>query len=392
VISSIGIGKAEFWNNLIKGKSGITKIESIDTSEYNRHFGGEIKNFNPEDFIDRRKLKRMGRASQFAIAATKLALKDAGLNLKENFSPKTAVIVGTTMADIRPLEEIDHTWVKKSDRDIQSHLIFQYPANTISANVALEFKFKGLNTVIPTACAAGNYAIGYAFDLLKSGKIDMAIAGGSDAFSRIAFSGFNSLYAVSADRCQPFDKNRKGMMLGEGAGIVILETLENALKRRAPIYSEVLGYGLSCDASHMTASTVQGIATCMQKALKYSDIDIDDVNYISAHGTGTQQNDKTECSAIKAVFNHHVKKIPVSSIKSMLGHTMGAAAAIETIACCLAIKDSIIPATINYETPDPECDIDCVPNMARKQKVSVVLNNSYAFGGNNACLVLRKLG
>jgi 3-oxoacyl-[acyl-carrier-protein] synthase II len=216
----------------------------------------------------------------------------------------------------------------------------------------------------------------------------MFFCGGVDAFSRVAFTGFNRLLAMAPEKCQPFDKNRKGMMLGEGAGVLLLESLEHAQKRGAKIYVEMLGYGLSCDAHHMTQPSEEGIARCMEKALKEAGVSIDKVDYISAHGTGTPQNDKAECTALKKVFGERAKSIPCSSIKSMLGHTMGAASAIESIACCLAIRDQILPPTINFETLDTECDIDSVPNFARKCKMNTILNNSYAFGGNNSCLVL----
>jgi 3-oxoacyl-[acyl-carrier-protein] synthase II len=218
----------------------------------------------------------------------------------------------------------------------------------------------------------------------------MVVTGGSDPLSKVAFTGFNQFSAVAPEKCQPFDKNRKGMMVAEGAGLVVLEPLETALSRKVKIYAEVLGYGLSCDAFHMTTSSTEGIAACMKKAIQETGIAAEHVDYISAHGTGTLTNDRNESAAIKQVFGTRYSKIPVSSIKSMLGHTMGAASAIEAITCALAVKNDVIPPTINYETPDPECDIDCVPNHSRKHSVMIALNNSYAFGGNNACLVLKK--
>ena len=226
--------------------------------------------------------------------------------------------------------------------------------------------------------------------MLFRSKADVMIAGGVDAFSKIAFTGFNRLLAMAPEKCQPFDKNRKGMMLGEGSGMMVLETLESAIKRKAFVYAEVLGYGLSCDAADMTASHWDVIKKATQKALRNSDVRADQVDYISAHGTGTIENDRVECRAIEAVFGKRSKEIPISSIKSMLGHTLGAAAAIEAIACCLAIKEQKLPPTVNFETRDPECDIDCVPNKARKHKVKVALNNSQAFGGNNASVVFRR--
>jgi 3-oxoacyl-[acyl-carrier-protein] synthase II len=294
------------------------------------------------------------------------------------------------MGESQVLERLNDAWINKGVDAIDPDLICKYPANVLSINVTKELGLNGPSFVIPTACAAGNYAIGYAQDLIKKGVVDIMLAGGTDAFSRIAFIGFNRLLAIAPKICQPFDKNRKGMMVGEGAGMLVLETLEDALKRKADIYAEVLGYGLSCDAHHMTAPYGPGIAKAIEKTLKESGLSSSDIDYINAHGTGTPANDKEECLAIKEVFGQHYKKILVSSIKSMLGHTMGAASAIEAIACCLTVKNDIIPPTVNYQTPDPECDIDCVPNTSRKIRVNIALNNASAFGGNNACLAIKK--
>lgn len=385
VVSSIGIGVEDFWKNLIAGKSGISEIESFDTSQYPVHKGGEVKNFKPEDFIDRRKVKRLGRASQLAIVASKLAIEDAAL--EDNQIREGGIFMGTTMGEIQELEGINVDWARKGHEAIDQSSIFLFPTNAITVNIALELGSERYNFMIPTACAAGNYSIGYAFDLIKKGSLDFALAGGSDSFSRIAFTGFNRLLAMAPEKCQPFDKNRKGMMLGEGAGVLVLETLEHAEKRKTKIYAEVLGYGLSCDAHHMTHPSEEGIVKCMERAIKEAGISKDDVDYISAHGTGTPQNDKAECAALKKVFVERAQTIPCSSIKSMLGHPMGAASAMEAISCSLAIRDKIIPPTINFRTKDEECNIDCVQNEARRSNLKIVLNNSYAFGGNNAVLV-----
>lgn len=387
VVSSIGIGKDAFWDNLLKGKSGISDVSSYDTSKHVTHKGGEIKNFNPEDFISKKRIKLTGRASQLAMTATKLALQDAELSdAISNY--RTSVCLGTTMGEIQSVEKADHAWIKLGQVNVDNLNLYQSPINNIPSNVALEFKLKGRNRIFTTACAAGNYAIGYGYDLLQFGESDIVVAGGSDSFSWIAFTGFNKVSATAPERCQPFDKNRKGIIPGEGAGIVVLETLDQAKKRKAHIYAEILGYGLSCDAHHMTNPQVEGLASCMNNALKEAGLKPSNIDYISAHGTGTIFNDRAECTAIKQVFGD--KKIPVSSIKSMLGHTMGAASAIEAITCCLVVKDNVIPPTINYETPDPECDIDCVPNVARKETINIALNNGFAFGGNNACLAIKK--
>lgn len=387
VVSSIGVGKDLFWDALIKGTSGISPISSFDTSEFPTHLGGEIKNFTPENH----KLKNLGRASMLAITAANLALKDSGIDINSIDKENAGVCIGTTMAETQVLEKINHTWFYKGFEEIDSSLIPLYPANTISASVGIELGLKGPNYAIPTACAAGNYSIGYACDLIKKGRAKVMFAGGADAFSKIAFTGFNRLLAVAPKACQPFDKNRKGMMVGEGSGILVLESLEDALSRKAEIYAEVLGYGLSCDAHHMTAPFSKGIAMAISKALKESNITAEEVDYINAHGTGTPANDKEECLAIKEVFKEGYKRVLVSSTKSMLGHTMGAASAIEAAVCCLTVKNDIVTPTINFQDPDPECDIDCVPNSSRKTKVNIALNNASAFGGNNACLVIKKI-
>lgn len=389
VVSSIGIGVEEFWKNLIAGKSGISEIEAFDTSQYPVHKGGEVKNFRPQDFIDRRKIKHLGRASQLAIAATNLAIQNACID-KRRYN-EAGVLFGTTMGETQILETLNRNWILDGEDKIQTNLIPFYSSNNLSINVAYESLASNFNAVMPTACSSANYAVGYGFDLIKSNSSEIMICGGSDAFSRVAFAGFNRLLAIAADKCQPFDKNRKGMMLGEGAGVVVLESLEHAEKRGARIYAEISGYGLSCDAHHMTQPSEKGIASCIEKAIKSSGISKADVDYISAHGTGTLQNDKAECAAIKAVFGERAKDIPCSSIKSMLGHTMGAASILETIACCCAIAEYIIPPTINFVTFDPECNIDCVPNKLRETKVNTVLNNACAFGGNNACLVITNI-
>jgi 3-oxoacyl-[acyl-carrier-protein] synthase II len=389
VVSSIGIGRDAFWDACIKGKSGISEITSFDTGAFKCHRGGEVKNFNPEDFIPKRRVKFLGRASQMAISSAQMALIDAGLPNKSLPKTKTGVIIGTTIGE-KPLEELVQTWTMGGLKEIDRQRILQASVNNISANTAIYLKAQGQNYIFSTACAAGNYAIGYGFDLIQNGSLDYCLAGGSDSFFYVAFLGFQRLYAMAQEKCQPFDKNRKGMMLGEGSGLLVMERLDLALKRNAKIYAEIAGYGLSCDAYHPTAPDPEGIAKAMEKALKESGLSYQDMDYISAHGTGTPTNDKIECQAIKKVFKERVKDIAVSSIKSMLGHSMGAASAIEAIVCCLAVKEDIMPPTINFQTADPECDIDCVPNQARKKIVNIALNNGFAFGGNNACVVIKK--
>jgi 3-oxoacyl-[acyl-carrier-protein] synthase II len=389
VISSIGIGWKEFWDNLLKGKSGISPVTAFDTTNQFTHNGGEVKNFKPEAFIEQDKISTLSRASQMALAAAKLAMADSKLIENDGTGGKIGVCIGITSGPVQVIEKINDVLMQKGE--LKNNLITQLPVHSASACISKALHLDGPNFLFSTACAAGNYAIGYGYDLIRLNKAGIMLAGASDPFSRISFTGFNQFSAVAPVKCQPFDKNRKGMMVAEGAGVLILESLENAIKRNAPIYAEILGYGLSCDAFHMTTSSIDGIAACMKRAIQTSGITIEEVDYISAHGTGTLTNDKNECAAMKEIFGARFQKVPVSAIKSMLGHTMGAASTIEAIACALTVQNDIIPPTINYETPDPECDIDCVPNQSRKHVVTVALNNSYAFGGNNACLVLTKV-
>lgn len=390
VVSSIGIGWEEFWRNLIAGKSGISKVTSFDTSGYDRHYGGEVKNFKPEEFIPKPRLKYLGRASQMAIAASKLAIKDAAIELNNDIKKRTAVWIGTTTGEIPLLEKLSDVKVAvKENFNIQS--IAVYPSSSIATNIALELKLKNSVGVFATACASGNYALGYAYDLIRQGRADFALAGGADAFSRIVFTGFGRLFAIAPEKCQPFDKNRQGMIPGEGAGMVFLETLESALNRKTPIYAEIIGYGLSCDASHMTEPKVEGICKALRKSMKSSSVKPDQIDYISAHGTGTKENDEAESKAVNRVFGNRGSVIPMSSIKSMLGHTMGAASILETIACCLSIKDQQVPPTINFKSKDEECDVQCVPNKSIELEIKQILNNSQAFGGNNCCIALEAL-
>ena len=388
VISSIGTGWQGFWDSLIQGRSGISPVSSIDTSQHFTHNGGEVKDFNPITFISEDSIKSFSRASQFALAATKLALNDAQLSIYNTSDNIIGTCIGTTMGSVQTVEIINELDIMQKKSHPDNVLLRQVPTNSSPTAIAREFTCCGPNLMFSNACAAGNYAIGYGFDLIKLGRADIVIAGGAEPFSKVAFTGFNQLSAVAPEKCQPFDKNRKGMMVAEGSGILILENLEHALTRNIPVYAEILGYGLSCDAQHMTHPSVDGVKACITTALDQSRIEPGEVDYINAHGTGTLVNDRVESKAINEVFGE--RDLPVSSIKSMIGHTMGAASALEAIACTLTVKNGVIPPTINYETPDPECAIDCVPNEARKQVVGIALNNSYAFGGNNASLVIKK--
>jgi len=392
VVTPIGIGCEMFWNNLLAGQSGIAPVQSFDTSEYNVHRGAEVKEFNAEDYILNLDAAHLGRASQFAIAAARLALADAGVEIGSLDRKRAGVSMGTTSGEPREVERFDDAYVSKKLDRIGPEFIQLYPCHVIAAHVASELQFAGVNTMIPTACAAGNYAIAHALDVMRAGRADLMLAGGSDAFSRITFTGFARLGAVAPEICQPFDRFRKGMIPGEGAGVLVLEPLDRARRRGARIYAEVAGYGLSCDAHHMTAAHPEGAGAerAMRQALADSRTNCEDVSYISAHGTGTATNDRLETIAVKRLFKDEAYRIPISSIKSMLGHTMGAASAIEAAVCALAVFSNRIPPTINLNDPDPECDLDYVANSARELPVNIAMNNAYAFGGNNASLILRK--
>ena len=392
VISPIGNKKDAFWNALISGTSGVSDVTSFDTSVFKVHKGCFVKDFNYDDYVSNGSGREIGKGSQFAIAAAKLAIEDSNVGLNNIDPERAGVSIGTTAGEIQILEKVNYIRHDKGEDSVDPGLFLKHPCVNMPSNISIEFGFKGPSTIIPTACAAGNYAIGYACDLIKLGRADIMLAGGSDPFSKVAFVGFSRLNAIAPDICQPFDKDRKGLLVGEGAGMLVLESLEGALARNANIYAEILGYGLSCDGYHITIPHPEGdgVTSAMEKALESAKIKPEDVQYMSAHGTGTVANDKAETISIKKVFGEHAKKLAISSIKSMLGHTMGAASAIEAIACALSIKEGVVPPTINYETKDPECDLDFVPNVKREMQVDIAMNNAYAFGGNNSSLILKK--
>ncbi len=371
------------------GKSGISKIKAFDSSEYETHLAGEVKHFKPTDFIKDKRILQMGRASQLAVAACKLALVDANFKIRKSRNTKAGIFIGTTMGEPQVMEEMDAKAIPHGKYQVDTASAMTYSPATISTNAAKLLKFNGPNLMFSNACAAGNYALGLAYDYIRSGRVDFMLAGGADAFSRIAYTGFARLYAIAPEKCQPFDKNRQGMIPGEGAGMLFLESLESALKRKAPIYAEVKGYGLSCDANHMTHPDAHGVQKAIRKSLIASDLKPEMIDYISAHGTGTRENDRAECLAFRKVFGNHLDTIPVSSIKSMLGHSMGAASAFESIACCLAVQKNEVPPTINFNQKDPECDVDCVAHKGRNNLNNAVLNNSQAFGGNNGSIIFQ---
>lgn len=394
VITSIGIGHEHFWKELLLGSSGVGPVAAFDTSDFPVHLGAEVKAFEPERYVFHRLPTQIDRASQFAIAAARLAVCDAALPLSDSEVDDIGIVVGTTSGEPRVIERFDDHYLAGEVEKIGHNFISSYPCSVLATNVACELGFGGEVVTIPTACAAGNHAIAYAFDALHSGRAGVMLAGGADSFSRITYTGFARLGAIAPNLCQPFDLNRKGMIPGEGAAFLVLERLDHAQTRSARIYAEVAGYGLSCDAHHMTAAHphAHGGVRAMEIALKSAGLDPRHVDYISAHGTGTATNDRLETIAIKRVFGDYAHQVPISSIKSMLGHTMGAASAIEAVACVLAIADNRIPATINLVNPDPECDLDFVPLVSRSHKVNAALNNAYAFGGNNSSVVFARCG
>lgn len=390
VISPIGTGKDLFWQNLLSGKSGVDEIKGFDTAEFRVHRGCEVKDFVSSDYIAPLESQRIGKASQFAVACTKMAIEDAHIKLDALDSDRMGVCFGTTMGEAQVFETLTYDYIKKGKDSISECLLVQYPPESITANIARIFNIKGPNTILPAACAAGNYAIGYGFDMIKNGLADIMICGGVDVMSVLAFTGFARILSIAPDFCRPFDKERKGLILGEGCGVVILERDSNLKKRNAKPYAQLLGYSLSIDAHHITMPHPEGkgLAKALKDCLERCQISPREIDYISAHGTGTVANDKAETLAVKDVLKEDAYKVGISSIKSMIGHTLGAASAIEAVTTTLAIRDNIVPPTINYKTKDPDCDLDYVPNEARKERIDLAISNSSAFGGNNAVIAL----
>lgn len=385
VITSIGIGVRHFAAALREGKSGITRSVSYLNEGFACHYLGEIKGFDPDRWIVNQDASNLCKAGKFAVAAARMAIEDAGIGqdtLKEGIG---GVCIGTTDGEEAVIEELmQHAF--GHERDINPLYIRNTSPIEIAGAIAREFQLQGEVMTVTTACAAGNYAVGYGYDLLQSGEADFMLCGGTDALARKVVAGFARLGSVAPFVCQPFDKERKGLIPGEGACVLLLEPLERALERGARIYAEILGYGLSCDATHMTASDVGGIVRAIRLAHERAGIRPEQVDYVSAHGTGTKHNDANEVRALREVFGERIP--PVSSIKSMIGHSFGAASAIGLAAGAIAISHSFLPPTINCIEPDPELNIDCVPNYARSCEVRIVQNNAFAFGGNNAIVIL----
>jgi len=396
-ITPLGIGVEESWQALCQGKSGIGAVTRFDASDFRTRIAGEVRGFNPLDFIDRKLVKRGDRFIHFALAATQMAMEDSGLTINASNSERVGVSMGTAMGGIETLEKNHRLLLQGARHQISPFFIPSFLANMAPGQVAIEFGARGVNMCSVTACASGTQAIGNAFRVIQRGEADAMIAGGAEAaISPVIFAGLDVIKVMTTRNdepekaSRPFDRDRDGFVISEGAGIVILEELEFALNRGAKIYGEVLGYGLNSDAYHITAPDPdgRGAASCMRMALKDAGISIDGVDYINAHGTSTVLNDLAETLAIKSVFEGRSHQIPVSSNKSMIGHLWGAAGVVEAIFCLLTINRGIIPPTINYETPDPECDLDYVPNVARRAEVKVAISNSFGFGSTNATLIL----
>ena len=392
IVSSIGVGKDEYWENVLQGKCGTADIESFDTSDFENQRGGEIKNFDPGPYLTDQEINEYERTSQLAISASRLALSDAGLESPPENTSRLGVSMGTTLGGITALEKLDKIWVSEGQSKIPYKLLRQYSSGNITANVSQALGFSGYNIMLPNACTAGNFAIGYGFDLLRSETADMMLAGGADSFSWIAFTGFNCLRSVSPDYVSPFDENTKGMMTGEGAAMLVLERLDSALERGAHIYAEIMGYGISCDAYHITAPhpKSRGLITAINKALKNSNLKPTQIDSIIAHGTGTPSNDIAELQAISNVFHEKLDDLPVTALKSMLGHTLGASSAIEALTNALVVSNNRIPPTINYKTPRTDFNVQVVGNKYLEKEIQFGMNNALAFGGNNSSLILGK--
>ncbi len=398
-VTPLGIGVEKSWQSLCQGKSGVGVITRFDASDFRTRIAGEVKGFNPSDFIDRKLVRRGDRFIHFALAAARMAMEDSGLTINGSNSERVGVSVGTAMGGIESIEKNHELLIKGARRQISPFFIPSFLCNMATGQVAIEFGARGANMCSVTACASGTHAIGDAFRVIQHGEADAMIAGGAEAAIRpLVFAGLEPVKVMTARNeepekaSRPFDRERDGFVIGEGAGVVILEELEFALNRGARIYGEVLGYGLNSDAYHITAPDPEGrgAAGCMRMALNDAGISIDMVDYINAHGTSTVLNDLSETRAIKSVFQGRSKQIPISSNKSMMGHMWAGAGVVEAIFSLLTINHSIIPPTINYETPDPECDLDYVPNVARKAEVKIALSNSFGFGSTNATLILGK--
>jgi 3-oxoacyl-[acyl-carrier-protein] synthase II len=399
LVSPLGMGIEENWNNLMQGKSGIGPITRFDTGNYATRIAGEVKDFHPEDFISKKELRKMDLFLQFALAAARLALDDSRLQMSPELSERAGVIMGCGLGGITTIEETHKLLLDSGPRRVSPFFIPMIISNMAPGLISIYHGLKGPNFSVQTACAAGTHAIGQAFHMIREGIADVMLSGGVEAtITALGIAGFNAMRALSTQNeepqkaSRPFDLHRDGFVMGEGSAVLVLEEMQQALDRGAKICAEVIGFGASGDAYHMAAPAPDGdgAARCMEKALNDAGIPPTDVDYINAHGTSTDLNDKYETQAIKKVFGNHAVKLAVSSTKSMTGHLLGAAGGVEGAYTALAIDRQIMPPTINYEHPDPECDLDYVPNQARPAMIRVALSNSFGFGGTNGTLVFKK--
>ncbi|MGH7411017.1 MAG: beta-ketoacyl-ACP synthase II [Candidatus Methylomirabilis sp.] len=399
VVAPNGIGTEAFWQNLVHGVTGIDRITRFDASRHDCKIAGEVKGFDPLNYIEKKEVKKMDLFIHYAFASAIMAVEDAQLKIEEAERGRIGVFVGTGMGGIPALEESYRILLEKGPGRISPFFIPSIITNLASGQIAMRFGFRGPNSCVATACATGNHAIGDSFELIRREAADVMIAGGGEAvITPLTIGGFSSMKALSTRNdephraSRPFDKARDGFVMGEGAGILILEELEHALRRGARIYAELVGYGMSADAYHITAPEPDGIGAIasMRLALEDAGLKAEAVDYINAHGTSTPVGDAAETKAIKQVFGDHAYRLAVSSTKSMTGHLLGAAGGVESLATVLSIHFGLIPPTINYDDPDPACDLDYVPNKARKADVRVALTNSFGFGGTNATLVFKK--
>ncbi len=399
VISPVGNDINSFWQSLLAGKSGIGPLTVFNAARFDSRIAGEVKNFNAAEHFNSKEAKRMAKFAQYAVVAAKQAICDAKLDIDREDPERAGVYIGSGIGDLKIIEDEHKVYLEKGPGRLTPFLIPMLIANAASGQVSIYCGFKGPNCCVATACASGTHALGEAFRLVQNSEADVMLAGGSEsAITHLGIGGFCALKALSKRNdapekaSRPFDKERDGFVMAEGCGIVVLESLEHALKRQARIYAEMCGFGMSGDAYHMTAPdpTGAGAIKAMARAVEDAGLKPADINYINAHGTSTALNDKIETLAIKTLFGEHVKKLAVNSTKSMTGHLLGAAGGIEFIVCCLSIRDAILHPTINQESSDPDCDLDYVPNVARKINIEVALSNSLGFGGHNATIVVKK--
>jgi 3-oxoacyl-[acyl-carrier-protein] synthase II len=396
-VTPLATGVEESWRKLCQGKSGVARITKFDPSCFNVQIAAELKDFHPEDFLDKKKIRRTDPFIQYALVAALMAIDDAGLAINGTNANRVGIVLGSCAGGMNTYEKNLFALRDEGAEKVSPFFIPGFIANMAAGEVSMALGARGPSKCVVTACATGNNCIGDAFRHIQYDEADAMIAGGSDAYVLpIAIAGFDKMRALSRRNnepekaSRPFDKDRDGFIIGEGAGVVILEEMESAVRRGANIYAELVGYGSNIDSFHITEPDWENQGRCLKLALNDAAISPGDVEYINAHGTSTVINDISETKAIKAALGEHSKKVPVSSNKSMFGHLLGAAGAVEAIFTILTIRDNIIPPTINYDTPDPECDLDYVPNTARKAKVNIALSNSFGFGGVNATLVFRK--